>query len=95
MSKELITADSANFTAEQQRLITDVLCKGASPVEVEFCLNVAKRCGLDPFRRQIHFTKRFDGTMQREVLTPIVGIDGLRAIAARSGVYAGNDGSGS
>ncbi len=91
MTQQLITADSSAFTQEQQRLITDVLCKGASPVEVEFCMNVAKRCGLDPFRRQIHFTKRYDGTLQREVLTPIVGIDGLRAIAARSGQYAGND----
>jgi phage recombination protein Bet len=91
MSDKLITGDSAAFSAEQQKLITDVLCKGATPTEVEFCMQVAKRCGLDPFRRQIHFTKRYDGTLQREVLTPIVGIDGLRAIAARSGAYAGND----
>lgn len=91
MSTSLVTAEHAAYTDEQRRLITDVLCKGATPVEVEFFMQVAQRCRLDPFRRQIHAVKRWDSQTQRETLTFQVGIDGLRAIAARTGEYAGND----
>lgn len=46
---------------------------------------VAKKSGLDPFTRQIHFVKRGGvGTIQ-------TGIDGYRAIAERSGTLAGID----
>ena len=91
MSTAIITQDAIEYTEEQRRLITDVLCKGASPVEVEFFMQVAQRCKLDPFRRQIHAVKRWDSKAKRETLTFQVGIDGLRAIAARTGEYAGND----
>lgn len=87
MSTELVTA----YTATQRALITDVLCKGATPTEVDFFMQVAERCRLDPFRRQIHAVKRWDNSLRRETLTFQVGIDGLRAIAARTGEYAGND----
>ena len=88
---KIVTAESAAYTEEQRRLITDVLCKGATDLEVRFFFQVAERCNLDPFKRQIHAVKRWDGTMQRNVMTFQVGIDGLRAIAARTGLYAGND----
>jgi phage recombination protein Bet len=90
-STALVTAAHAQYTDEQRRLITDVLCKGASGTEVEFFFQVAQRCNLDPFRRQIHAVKRWDSTLRRDVLTFQVGIDGLRAIAARTGEYAGSD----
>jgi phage recombination protein Bet len=90
MSTDLVTAQAA-YTAEQRALITDVLCKGASSLEVDFFMQVAERCRLDPFRRQIHAVKRWDNSLRRETLTFQVGIDGLRAIAARTGEYAGND----
>lgn len=88
---QIVTQEHAAYSEEQRRLITDVLCKGASETEVEFFMEVSKRCRLDPFRKQIHAVKRWDATLQREALSFQVGIDGLRAIASRTGEYVGND----
>lgn len=91
MSDKLITADSASFTEEQRRLITDVLVKGGSPTEVSFYFQVAERLKLDPFKRQIHAMKRWDGTLGREVLQFMVSIEGLRSIACRCKTEDGKD----
>lgn len=53
--------------------------------EFDLFVRVANHTGLDPFRRQIYAVKR-QGKM-----TIQTGIDGYRAIAARTGVYAGQD----
>lgn len=87
----IVTQADAAYTDEQRKLITDVLCKGATDQEVAFFMQVAQRCRLDPFKRQIHAIKRWDSTLKREAMTFQVGIDGLRAIADRTGAYAGND----
>lgn len=91
MSTALITQEHVAYSDEQRRLITDVLCKGASETEVEFFMEVSKRCRLDPFRKQIYAVKRWDAALNREALSFQVGIDGLRAIASRTGEYVGND----
>lgn len=66
-------------------LIKRTVANGASSDELDLFLYQAKRAGLDPLARQIYFVKRKGrGTIQ-------VGIDGLRLIADRTGLYAGND----
>ena len=66
-------------------LIKRTVASGATRDELELFLHHAKRAGLDPLSRQIYFVKRKGkGTIQ-------VGIDGLRLIADRTGLYAGND----
>jgi phage recombination protein Bet len=56
---------------------------------------VAKRSGLDPFSKQVHFVKRkvWNGAKKAydEVGTIQTGIDGYRAIAERTGTLAGID----
>lgn len=71
-------------------LLKNSVCKGASDAEMEFCLAVARRYELDPFKKQIHFVPRWDkqaeasdGERGSRVWIPIVGIDGLQHIAAR------------
>lgn len=91
MSNAIITQQDASYTEEQRKLITDVLCKDATPQEIEFFMTVSKRCNLDPFRRQIHAVKRWDSNLKRLAMTFQVAIDGLRAIASRTGSYAGSD----
>lgn len=83
----LATRDTsiATYTPEQVELIKNTVAKGASDNELQLFLAVAKRSGLDPFSKQIHFVKRGGiGTIQ-------TGIDGYRAIAERSGSLAGID----
>lgn len=82
------------FTNEQVALITRTVAKGATPDELKLYLIVANKTGLDPFSKQIHFVKRKqkqkDGSYV-EVGAIQTGIDGYRAIAERSGGYAGSD----
>jgi len=66
------------------------VAKGATDEELKFCLTVARRYKLDPFRQQIWFIKRWDsgadngkGGRGAYVWSPQVGIYGMLHIAAR------------
>ena len=85
MSQEITTQQASSYTPNQLALITRTVAVGATRDELAMFLHVCKKSGLDPFMRQIHFVKRGGkATIQ-------VGIDGYRAIADRTGKYAGND----
>lgn len=89
--KEVVNPNTKKpYSKEQIELIARTVAKGATRDELALFMIVANKCGLDPFSRQIYFVKRKDkqgnyvGAMQ-------TGIDGYRAIADRSGGYAGSD----
>ena len=46
---------------------------------------------MNPLLRQIHFVARWNKKLNRNVWTAQVSIDGLRAIAERTGKYDGQD----
>ena len=80
------------LTEAEVDLVRNHIAKGASNEELTFCLGVARRYKLDPFRGQIWFVKRRDRTLDKWVekkkvtgyrWIPIVGINGLLHIAAR------------
>ena len=78
-------ADISGYTSDQVALIKSTIAVGATNDELMLFLQVCKNHKLDPFTRQIHFVKRAGkGTIQ-------ISIDGFRAIAERTGNYAGND----
>ncbi|MBT0825214.1 phage recombination protein Bet [Campylobacter lari] len=63
--------------------------------EMEYCLSVATKYGLDPFLRQVFFVPRKAKVTKNgkdvwvEKIEPLVGRDGFLAIAHKSGKFSG------
>ncbi len=80
------------LTPDQLALIKRTIAYGATDDELALFVHTARRLGLDPLARQIHFVKRRrrtpDGRWEDYGVIQ-VGIDGLRAVAERTGKYAG------
>lgn len=82
------------FSDEQVQLLRDGYAPGASQIEFRVLLEVARLRRLNPFLKQIHFVKRRSKDRNDnwvETWTSQVSIDGLRAIAERTGKYDGQD----
>lgn len=89
---ELAKTDGAlRFTSEQEAMIRDSYANGATEEEFAVLLEIAKVRRLNPLLRQIHFVKRWDKDKNRYVWSAQVSIDGLRAVAERTGLYNGQD----
>lgn len=91
-----INALSKEFgmTANQLSVITNAIAKGATVDELRYFMAVAKKAGLDPLTKQIHFVKRKSRNMDgsyTEIASIQTGIDGYRAIAERTNTLAGID----
>lgn len=80
-----------DFTDEQRALIRDRYAPGASDGEFAVLMEVARARRLNPLLGQIHFVERWDSQKGRMVWATQASIDGLRAIAERTGLYAGQD----
>jgi len=75
---------------EELTILKNAVCKGATDEELKFCLAVARRRELDPFRGQIWFVPRRDrnaddgeGGTGAKVWIPVVSIHGLCHVGAR------------
>lgn len=79
------------FTPVQQQMIRDTYANGADPKEFQVLMEIAKVRRLNPLLRQVHFVKRWDRQKEKEVWSVQVSVDGLRAIAERTGKYDGQD----
>lgn len=80
------------FTPEEVTLLKNTICPpNTTDAELKVFMAVCERKKLDPFQRQIYLTKRWDKNQNKEVMTILTSIDGFRAVAARSGEYAGCD----
>lgn len=80
-------AEVTGFSSAQINLIRQTVATGASIVEVAWYLYNAKRLGLEPTLDQIYLIRYKQG-QPAEI---VVGINGYRAQAESSGVYAGSD----
>ncbi len=80
-----------HFTEEQRSMIRNTYARGATEAEFEVLLEIARVRRLNPLLKQIHFVKRKNRKENTETWTPQVSIDGMRAIAQRTGLYDGQD----
>ena len=79
------------FSRDQIDLLKRTVCQGSTDDEFRLFVHVAQRSGLDPFARQIHAVKRWDGKLKRDTMVIQTGIDGYRSTAERTREYAGSD----
>lgn len=79
------------FSPEQKKLILNSFLNGASEADAAVMLELARARKLNPFTGQIHFVQRWNAARGSMTLAAQVGIDGLRAMAERTGKYAGQD----
>ena len=79
------------FTEQQEEMIRANFSTGATKSEFEVLMAIAKARKLNPLLKQVYFVKRKDKKLNKEVWSVQVSIDGLRAIAERTGSYDGQD----
>ena len=80
-----VTTLSAGEMLAGLRTVRSVLAPDLSDDELRLFAMVANRSGLDPFAHQVYAVKR------KGRVTFQTGIDGYRSIAARTGLYDGQD----
>ena len=77
------------WTPEQTALISSTIAPGCTADELKLFAYACQRTGLDPFSKQIYAIKR--GGAGGSKMTIQVGIDGLRAVAERTGQLDGSE----
>ena len=77
------------WTPEQTALISSTIAPNCTADELKLFAYACQRTGLDPFSKQIYAIKR--GGAGGSKMTIQVGIDGLRAVAERTGQLDGSE----
>ncbi len=75
------------YGAKELQLIRRTIAKDATTEEFEIFIEVCKRQGLDPFKRQHYLIVYNKDNADKRQVAYITGIDGYRSIAKRSGNY--------
>lgn len=85
MNDKAVAVLSPNEILQGLQTVQSVLAPDLTGEELKLFAMVANRSGLDPFAKQIYAVKR------KGRVTFQTGIDGYRSIAARTGMYDGQD----
>lgn len=93
MSKEITTAPQGqkSLTVEQIKTLTEagIIPAGTPSAQVEIFAEASRQHGLSPFKKEIYLVRH--NTKNGAIFSNIVGIDGYRIKAARTGLHAGTD----
>jgi len=80
-----------DYDPAQLALIKRTVAADTTPDEFHMFIEIAKRAGLDPFRRQLYCIVYSKDKPDKRKVTFITGIDGFRAVAARNRDYRPGD----
>lgn len=80
-----------DYSPAQLSLIKRTVAADCNDPEFSLFVEVCKRVGLDPFRRQIYAVVYNKDNAERRKMSIITGIDGFRAVAARNRDYRPDD----
>lgn len=78
---------SREYTPAQMNLIRRTVANDCNTDEFDLFVEVCRRVGLDPFRRQIYAIVYSKDNAKKRKMSIVTGIDGFRAVAARCGDY--------
>jgi phage recombination protein Bet len=88
LTLDMVT-EMTGYEPAQIALVSKTVAIGAPLQELAVFLHACKTLHLDPLLRQAYWIRRRSGDEMKGALQ--VGIDGFRAIAERSGAYAGSE----
>lgn len=74
-------------TGKQLDLLRRTVAADCSTEEFDLFIEVSRRVGLDPFRKQIYAVVYNKDKADKRKMSIITGIDGFRSVADRSGKY--------
>lgn len=80
-----------DYNSSQLQLVKRTVAKDCTNDEFDMFIEIAKRQGLDPFRKQIYAFVFHKDDAEKRQFVPVTGIDGYRAIAKRTGQYRPSD----
>lgn len=80
-----------DYDPAQLALIRRTVAADTTADEFNMFIEISKRAGLDPFRRQLYCLVYSKNDPDKRKVTFITGIDGFRAVAARNGDYRPDD----
>lgn len=76
-----------DYTGSQLSLIKRTVAKDCSNDEFDLFMEVCRRAGFDPFRKQVYAFVFSKDNPEKRQLAIVTGIDGYRAVAARNRDY--------
>ena len=85
-------APKGKLSDSQIELLRRTICRGADNDQMQLFLHMCKKTGLDPIAKQIYATMRENRKNGGYDMVIQTSIDGLRLVAARTGMYEGQVG---
>jgi phage recombination protein Bet len=83
--------DLVLFSKEWEAKTRELFLPGMPDAEVAVFMEICKLRNLNPFTKQVHFLPFWDEKSRKEKFAMVISIDGFRSLAARTGLYGGQD----
>lgn len=78
-----------NQNMVSKEMLKEIYAKDATDEELKMFLLICNTRGLSPVLNQIYFVKMWDSNLQKDKMSAVVSIEGMRLVSERSGLYEG------